>query len=316
MLFTVGNAAVKFPLSCGRCLTLAEFVTVLLMGLIYTFPIAYISQNASNAFLKKLTAVLTVLYCTLCLTACCGDYIQYVDTSRLPNSSAIFIAVTFILTATIIALSPTSVLYRFAAFSFIVVAVGLALILLLSTKNIHLRYLGIGGTRLDFSAFSLDCFAQSFIAVTLCDFKSRKTALKLSFSAFGIAAALFAVIYFVTVGSLGVLVGEVSYPFPQAASFAAFGGGYNRLDGVSYAIYFLCAALKADTALAVIKKRCGVFGKRVQAVVPVLAAVQALLCVNRTIITALNGVLPIVTLATVAVFVIISFIDENTKSWD
>lgn len=249
----------------------------------------------------------------MCLNSCCGDYIQYVDTARLPNSSAIFIAVVFIFTATIIALSPTSVLYRFAAFSFIIVAVGIALILFLSAENMHLRYFGAYGTQVGFSAVLFDSFSQSLIAVDICDFQSRKSALKLSFTAFGIAAALFAIIYFVAVGSLGVLAEKVDYPFAQAAAFATFGGGYNRLDGVSYAVYFLCAAIKAATALAVIKKQCGVFGKRAQAVVPVLAALQALVCINRKIITAVNGVLPFITIVASVTLIIIVFIDGKIK---
>ena len=298
-VFCFGNASLEFPLYRGAVFPKLILLFSAAFALLYGFCFARLynlknelfsalqgdgkqnNGNEKNKLLLNMFLSAFLIYCVLCLSVCCFQYVRYIDSVRLPNTSAVILGAAFIVAAVVAGYSKKSVVYRLSIVAFFVLAVSIAVILLFSVNNLHPRYIlsypKSGGNYFKMLLFATENFGEGIILSFFFENDSAAAFKKHWLPGIAAAIIMFAVCFFVSIASLGAAVKDrVLYPFLEASSMVSFGTGFNRLEGLNYALYLFGALCKAAVILSVIantaKHIIPQFEKPLKTLVPIAAA--------------------------------------------
>ncbi len=265
-IFILCNLIIGFPRGRGVEQILWAGITVVALGVLMAFLFCkfrttdIFSISDSGNVLGRVGIALFLVLCLVSFWITCRDYTVLIDKIRLPNTTAVVIALLFNLIVYYMARSDKKVIFMFSFFSLIITIACLAGIFIFSSKNMDIGNLG------QVLQFNLkDYFSQVGMlliysvgqAIIAAAFINDRFSVKRSKPVYitgiliGTTVFLICALNIITV--LGTtLIPRLSYPYSALSETLTFGKSYSRMDGFTYYIYFSTSLIKCSVILKVI----------------------------------------------------------------
>ncbi len=256
-ILILGNTVITFPSGpdayCGIYALLAAVIPSII---IFSLCAKIRTENKADLLCGRwgrAVAIPTLILPTLGIAITVGDYNRFIDTMRLPNTSIYVIAGIFVALSFLLGLAPKKVIYLFSLVGTAFTVVITLIMLVFSIPNIRLEYLK-ELTRVDPSGIfrqAAGVFIQSFGFCVLLAFigNSRSSVLKQQYFGLFLGASLLGICFFNVLSVLGQASKSLEYPYIAVSEMVSVGRIFTRLEGLSYAVYFICALIK--TALLI-----------------------------------------------------------------
>lgn len=265
-LFVMGNTVITLPFCTQEnglsvLLTSALFCLIFtalsVLGLNYAFLSRVkksIAQSVSQKIIGGIVVAAVLLAAIYGAASTIGDYILFLKSVQLPQTSIIFTATAMLLLIIVFAKSPDSAILKLSLFLAVISGVSLVLMFLASIKIFDTSALNFklnlgGGTitkgfKLFLKNFSQILVPAAFVAVTK---KRAEAKPALSGAAVGLVGIALCAVQSILV--LGGMVSGREFSYLYAVSAISAGRLFIRQDGFVYLIFFSTAIIK--TALCV-----------------------------------------------------------------
>ncbi len=274
-IFLIGNLIIRFPKGEGQQHSFLGYIIcyAVSMVLIYFFSkLQYASENfgihifdksVNNATIKNALKILFVLFVLICITICCKDYVVMLGEIRLRNTPKWILSVVYTTTVILLSLTKKRVIFYFSFTNIILVTIGIITMFLFSLTSFELNYL--------FESFSFDAkntlnqgltfFIHSFGQVVLCMLfigHVKKQDLKVNVP-LGVllGGALFLICFLNVIFMIGNdIIDKLQFPYATVTSMLVSHDGYNRMDVITYYIYFICNLIKSAVLYKILIELC------------------------------------------------------------
>ncbi len=267
-VFLFGNLIISFPKGEGlkhsfwgyiACFTLSVFILLLLSLLQYKNINFGIECFEGLTGMKVIFKGLLVLFALLCLLVCCKDYVEMVDEIRLQNTPRWGIAVIYILVVLLLSQTKKRVIAMFAFVNLIFISIGVILMFLFSLPLFNFDYFI---ESLDFNVnnavtqgltFYIHSFGQLILCLLFFGHQKRKYAVKNGLYGILIGGTVFLICFVNIIFVIGSdIIPKLHFPYANVTGMIVTGENYNRLDAITYYIYFICDLIKASILLKII----------------------------------------------------------------
>ncbi len=249
VLCILGSAVLKFPIEKAHSLPVLSVVLATLLGGGYLLLLNR-ERKISNTMQKKPIKIAAFLLLftggAFSIGRCAFEYIDFVDSSRLPNSSPVVLSLVFLLLVAAVGCGHTRTLYMFGLIGGILSTVIFIITLLLSLPNIRpdalsvLKFHKKGSFYNAVLWFSHCYFPAGFLPLFLRFSGGPKTRKRILWGFFGGTAALI-LSGLCALASLGATAAKIEYPFATAAELISFGKAFSRLEGPVQFLYMISA---------------------------------------------------------------------------
>lgn len=288
-VFILGNTLLTFPSGSDAKSGIYALILALIPSLLFFGIYAKLSEGNSSSLIEgkagSVVAIPLLLIALFGIVMCCRDYTLFIDTMRLPNTSLYVITGIFVALGFLLGLAPKKVLYLFSLLSLIVSSAVLLIMLIFSVPNIKGEYLGyvlkpdIPAIFRQGAGIFIHSLGQCVLLIFLLD--GGKKSVSQQYLGLGFGTALLGLSFFNVLTVLGSITTRLSYPYISVAEMVTFGRGYSRMEGLSYAVYFLCALIKTSVLIKVSVKIAGSIHPRFKRAMYFLLPLVALLGVSR-----------------------------------
>ena len=292
-VFVFGNIIISFPKGEGRHQGFWGYLACFAVSVAFSWLYAYLHskkvfnlESINCKALKNAFIISFIIFAALCYFICCKDYVDLIDEVRLPQTSAIIIAVIFIALTALIASLNKKIIYLFAVPAIIFLSLVTVITFILSIPNFNLKLL-INNLNFNFGDFAkqgLTFFIHSFGQIIIFAFflgnRQYKTAKKIHLYGVFLGCILLLVCLLNVVLVLGtIVIDSFDYPYATVTGIIMLGKAYSRMDGLTYYIYFICSLIKASVILGVILSFCGQLNEKLKkaaaVAVPLLSVIFA-----------------------------------------
>ncbi len=267
-VFLLGNLIIAFPKGEGLEQSFWGYIVCFALSIIIGFWIAYLQHSNQNfgieyfanlAGYKSLFKWLLVVLCLGCLAWCSKDYVSMVDDIRLPNTPRIMIAVIYVLVVLFLSLTKKNVILMFAFTNLIFISFAVVIMFLFSIPMFKLEYFL---KSLDFNlknavtqglTFYIHSFGQIFLCLLFIGHIKKEYAVKNTIYGILIGGTVFLVCFLNVIFMVSSqIVPKLNFPYANVTGMLVTGENYNRLDVITYYIYFICNLIKAAVLLKII----------------------------------------------------------------
>ncbi len=271
-VFLVGNSVIAFPLVKDKNDNLAAFLLSFAASITIIFCISKIPQNIickiENSCENRWWAImlslalkaLFLIFILMCAIDTCTQFVYFVSKNIMPEASSPILLASFLLLVIYLSLNNPKVLLNFSLISFFSVCFAVFSLFIMSLPQME-----IGNIALDVDFDISRIFKNSFLFFA----KSFGQTIIVFYFLYNISShtarssALAGVVcggLLITLSLLNsfLIFGEqlsaiLEFPYASAVSIISFGSLFNRMEGISYIIYFLCCLIKASVCVHSLK---------------------------------------------------------------
>lgn len=269
-MFLIGNLIIRFPKGEGQensfisyliCFTVSVFLTLLLVKTQYSkreFSLNLLN-SAEKSISKLIVKVEIFVFAVICFTISIKDYCLMLGEIRLENSPRWILCFAYLTIIVILSLCKGTVLEFFAFTNLIIVCLGIILMFAFSAPMFDFSLLK---KSLSFDAKNvvnqaLTFFIHSFGQLYLCILylKSVKKQNSKNGITFGVllGGSLLLLCFLNVILTVGSdIVSRLDFPYASVTAIIVSGDGYNRMDVITYYIYFVCNLIKSVILLKVV----------------------------------------------------------------
>ncbi len=253
-VFLLGNTVIVFPKGAASQFSFYGCLLALLFNIAFCFIIANI-KNMPNIFVLK---ILFAVFCFIILGITLRDYVNFVDTARLPQTPRFLISVIYIFISVYLGVNHKKAIYLFSFFSFFIIFAVFIIMLILSVNkislsNLNLKNFNFSGVLNQSLTFYIHSFGQLIVLTQF--FKNLpKQKTKVIYFGGGLIGFVMILIYvFNILAVLGTnVLGNINYPYATLTGMVSFAGNYSRMDGFTYYLYFFSTLIKSAVIINVI----------------------------------------------------------------
>lgn len=288
-LFILGNTLLTFPSGADAESGIYALILALIPAFIYYGIYGKLLSGKRGGALSgkfgKAVAIPLLLLSIFSLIICCRDYTLFIDTMRLPNTSLYVITGIFVALGFLLGLSRPKVLYLFSLLGFVILFGVLVIMLIFSIPNMKSEYLNrvltpdVPAIFRQGAGVFIQSLGQGILLVLFLE--SSKKAVSQQYGGLILGALLLGVSFLNVLAVLGGLSTRLDYPYISVSEMVSFGRGYSRMEGLSYAVYFICALIKTSLLINVTFRLAMVLGRNFKILMYVLLPLIALLGVSR-----------------------------------
>ncbi len=267
-VFLFGNLIIAFPKGEGlkhsfwgyiACFVLSVFILILFSHLQYknsNFGIGYFEGLTG---LRVILKWLLIFFSLLCLLICSRDYVEMVDEIRLQNTPRWVISVIYILVVFLLSQTKKRVTAMFAFVNLIFISFGVMLMFLFSLPLFNFNYF-IDSLNFDAEntvtqglTFYIHSFGQLILCLLFLGHQKREYAVKGNLYGILIGGAVFLICFVNIIFVIGSdIIPRLRFPYANVTGMIITGENYNRLDAITYYIYFICDLIKASILFKII----------------------------------------------------------------
>ncbi len=254
-LFILGNAIITIPLTNENgVLGVIDFSVAGIIGFILAATISLIAKKlknkSTNSILKWVLLGIWLIFLLSILFDCCRDYVIFTDTTKMPNSSAIVIAVAFLALSFYCGYQRRSVLFRASVICFLLCCLILAVLVILSLPRISVSNIYINYTQNGLTQILLKAFLPSIAAYYFVNIDAKGMCASLLGTLFGSIILLICGVLCIMV--LGKTLNLIDYPLAMVGGIVSIGKGFMRFEGFVYLIIMLTSFIKASVIIHLI----------------------------------------------------------------
>ncbi len=274
-VFLIGNLIIRFPKGEGQqhsfwgyiiCFAGSTALICFISNLHYVtqdFGIQIFDKSVNNVIIKNALKILLMFFVLICLIICCKDYTVMLGEIRLRGTPKWILAAVYIITVLLLALTKKHVIYYFSFTNIILVAIGIIVMFLFSISSFDISYL--------YKSFSFDAknalnqgltfYIHSFGQVILCmlfigHIKKQDKKANIPFGVL-LGGVLFLICFLNVILMMGNdIIDELHFPYATATSMLVSNDGYNRMDVITYYIYFICNLIKSAVLFKILIELC------------------------------------------------------------
>lgn len=247
-LFIMGNAIITVPLTQNGVFGIIGFIVSSSIGLILALATSLIANKLRgkkiNTLIKKIMCGFWLVFLSSMLYDCCRDYVIFTDTTKMPNSSAIVIAVAFLALSIYCGYGRRSVLLRAAVICFLLCCLVLLALVLFSMPRINIENLNINYTQNGIKDLLFKAFLPSVAVYYFASEQTNGVCTTLLGTLIGIALLVITALLCVAV--LGNTINLISYPLATVGGIISIGKGFMRFEGFVYLLIILTSFIKAS----------------------------------------------------------------------
>ena len=252
VVLILGNTIITFPSGADAysgiyALPIALIPSVVLISLCAKIK----SESKGDLHSGKwgwVVAIPTLVLAAFGIAITVGDYNRFIGTMRMPNTSIYVIAGIFVALSFLLGLASRKVIYLFSLVGAVFTVAVTLMMLLFSITNIKLEYLKElpQADPLGIVRQASGVFIQSFgFCVLLVFFGSSKVSVqKQQYLGLLLGASVLGISFFNVLSVLGQASKSLEYPYVAVSEMVSVGRIFTRLEGFSYALYFICALIK------------------------------------------------------------------------
>ncbi len=262
-VFLIGNLIIRFPKGEGQEHSFWGYILcfVFSVGVVaYFCRLQYASRDFGiGLFDNTKIQVLLYLFILICFLICCKDYIIMLNDIRLREIPKWLLAAVYLIVVFILALTKKQVIYFFSFTNAILIALGFVAMFLFSLGTFNIDFLkqSINFNAKNVINQALTFYIHSFGQVLLCMLfighikkQDTKNSVILGVLLGGTLLLICFLNVILMVGS--DIVDELNYPYASVTAMLVSADGYNRMDVITYYIYFICNLLKSTVLLKLI----------------------------------------------------------------
>ncbi len=267
-VFLLGNLIIAFPKGEGLEQSFWGYIICFAVSILMGFWVSNLQCNnkdfgveyfASLTGIKSILKWLLVILCLGCLAWCCKDYVSMVDSIRLPKTPRVIISVIYVIVVVLLSLAKKKVILMFAFTNLIFISFAVVIMLLFSIPLFRLEYF-INSLDFNFKnvitqglTFYIHSFGQTFLCLLFIGYIKKEYAVKGTFYGILIGGTVFLICFLNIVFMVSrAVVPKLSFPYANVTGMLVIGENYNRLDAITYYIYFICNLIKASVLFKII----------------------------------------------------------------
>lgn len=257
-VFIIGNTVIVFPKGFGvETALFSLFISIIPTIPILAFFYKIMHCDFSANWLFKL---LIISLCAVVFILTSNDYIDFVNSSRLPKTPRFIIATLFVLISILLGIMKRRVLYLFSLYSFFII-LGILIIVFITSFN-KLNFSNLIIKDIEFKVIirqSLTFFIHSFGELTIPFLLLFNNKNKENFKGLNLGVLFGFLMILIYVLNIMLVLGSntakaVEYPYSSLTSLVSFGRNFSRLDGFTYYIYFFSSLIKCAVAINLAKR--------------------------------------------------------------
>ncbi len=270
-VFLFGNLIITFPkgegqqqsfwgyiLCCAVCFAIANFL-IRLQNSSENFCVHIFDKTVNNNLLKNILKILLLLFSLLCFIICTKDYIVMVDSIRLKTTPRFILSAVFVFTIFVLSNTQKRVIYMFAFVNLILITLGVLIMLVFSLSAFDLTYIidsldfNLKNTITQGLTFYIHSFGQIILCLLFVGHIEKKDAKKNVFLGILFGGIIFLICFLNVILMVGnEIIVKLRFPYAAVTGMIVSGDAYNRLDAITYYIYFICDLIKASILLRII----------------------------------------------------------------
>ena len=277
-IFLVGNLIIRFPKGEGQEHSFIGFLSCFIVssGLAYFLNRIHFSKNEfgmclfenyfKNNFLNLLLKFFVFLLLLFCFITTTKDYTGMLSDIRLQNFPVFLLAAVYLAVVLLLALCKDRVVYFFSFTNLILISLGIILMFLFSINLFNFSFLkeGLAFNGKNVLNQGLTFFIHSFGQIYLCALflaknknQNSKHGVVLGVLVGGVLLLICFLNVILSIGSQ--IINGLQYPYASVTAMLVSKDAYNRMDVITYYIYFICNLIKSSVLLKLIY---GLFKKK------------------------------------------------------
>lgn len=267
-MFLFGNLIISFPKGEGLKQSFWGYIVCYILSVFILLLLSHLQSRNKNfgiEYFVRLTGIkaalkwLLILFALLCLIICSKDYVKMVDEIRLRNTPRWVIAVIYIFVVLLLSQTKKRVIAMFSFVNLILISLGAILMLLFSLPlfnfNLFIDSLCFNAknTITQGLTFYIHSFGQLILCLLFLGHQKREYSVKGNLYGILIGGAVFLICFVNIIFVIGSdLIPKLQFPYANVTGMIVTGENYNRLDVITYYIYFICDLIKASILFRII----------------------------------------------------------------
>lgn len=270
-VFLFGNLIIRFPKGEGQqqsfwgymlCFAVSLAVCYILSSLqnkSADFGVNLFDKAVKNVIIKNLLKTMLFAFALLCFMICVKDYVVMIDSIRLKETPRIVLSLVFVITILILSYTGKKVIYMFAFVNLIMIVLGVLVMFLFSAASFNAELL-VDSLEFDFKntltqglTFYIHSFGQIILCLLFVGYLKKKDAERNIIFGTLIGGIIFLISFLNVILMVGNdIIVKLQFPYAAVTGMITSSQAYNRLDAITYYIYFICALIKAAVLLNII----------------------------------------------------------------
>ena len=270
-VFLFGNLIIRFPKGEGQQQSFWGYLLCFAVSMLVCFVLArfqcksvdfgvnLFDSAVQNSLIKNLLKILLLVFALLCFLICVKDYIVMIEEIRLKETPRIILSFVFIITIFILSHAGKRVIYMFAFVNLILIVLGVLIMFLFSSTSFNVRFL-FDSLKFDFKntvtqglTFYIHSFGQIILCLLFVGHLQKKDAEKNIIYGILMGGIIFLICFLNVILMVGnEIIIKLQFPYASVTGMIVSGDAYNRLDAITYYIYFICDLIKSAILLNII----------------------------------------------------------------
>lgn len=270
-IFLVGNLIIRFPKGEGQQHSFLGYLIcfAVSVGLVFflnitqfskkEFALTSLKNKIKNKLFKKSLKILFFTLILFCFVTTTKDYTVMLSEIRIQNFPNFLLSIIYLAVVLLLAKCKDRVIYYFAFTNLILISLGIVIMFFFSINLFDTAYLieGMAFNIKNVLNQGLTFFIHSFGQIYLCAFfiaKNKNQNSKHTVVSGVLVGGVLLLICFLnvilTIGSQ--IINELQYPYASVTAMLVSKDAYNRMDVITYYIYFISNLIKSSVLLKLV----------------------------------------------------------------